>query len=147
MRTCYVKYDKKKGKACMKIKRILSAVLFAVMTIGVFSYTASAEDAAAVTHAYSNVVNATVDHKDNATYEQGVNVDGKRTIKIVPNPSGEKAGSAVALDSWDLGKRGIDLTSISLLQLSINMRRRTRSILNETCAYGKNSHRLDNDRV
>ncbi len=110
MRTCYVKYDKKKGKACMKIKRILSAVLFAVMTIGVFSYTASAEDAAAVTHAYSNVVNATVDHKDNATYEQGVNVDGKRTIKIVPNPSGEKAGSAVALDSWDLGKRGIDLT-------------------------------------
>ena len=102
----------------MKIKRILSLVLCALMTASTLMLTyVSAEENESVSRAYvDGVVVGIVDNVDTAVIDKDAIEDGKDVIKIVPNPEGASAASwHIRLDAYELDKHKYDLTKYNFV--------------------------------
>ena len=104
----------------MKIKRLLSAVLCSILTVGTMMVTyVSAEDAGSVSVPYTNGVCAgIVDREGTAEVEKDVVEDGKDAIKITPVPTGVNSASKhIRLDAYELDKFKFDLSKYNYLTI------------------------------
>ncbi len=102
----------------MKTKRIISLLLSLLMLTGMLSYSGVlAENSAdSVSHAYADgICKGIVDKKDTAEVTVGFEIDGKKTVKIVPNPFGENSSTAIFLDAYEVDKKGFDLAKFKYI--------------------------------
>ncbi len=104
----------------MKIKRIMSAMLCAVLTVGTLMLTSvSAQEADSVTRAYTDGVCAKiVDNEGTATVEKDLVEDGKDVVKVTPIPSAANSASKhIRIDAYELDKYNFDLAKYNFLTI------------------------------
>lgn len=104
----------------MRFKRMLSALLCALLTIGtlVFTY-ASADETDTISMPYTNgVCVGIVDREGTAEVEKDQVEDGKDVVKITPIPDGENSASKhIRLDAYELDKHKFDLTKYNFITI------------------------------
>lgn len=104
----------------MKVKRITSAILSAILTASTFMLTfASAEETDSVTRAYTNgICVGIVDNTGTADVEKDVVEDGKDAVKITPVPTGlNSASNHIRLDAYELDKYNFDLSKYNFITI------------------------------
>ncbi len=104
----------------MKIKRIISAMLCAVLTVGTLMLTSvNAQEADSVTRAYTDGVCAKiVDNEGTATVEKDLVEDGKDVVKVTPIPSAANSASKhIRIDAYELDKYNFDLAKYNFLTI------------------------------
>ncbi len=104
----------------MKFKRMLSALLCALLTVGTLMFTyASAEDGDTISMAYTNgICVGIVDREGTAVVEKDQIEDGKDVVMITPIPDGENSASKhIRLDAYELDKFKFDLTKFNYITI------------------------------
>ncbi len=92
------------------MKKIITAILSAIMLLTVFTFVAGAQDAAKyapevgdgyLSFDYSQITNGIVNGAPTATLTKSVEFEGRTALKIVPNPA--ESGNKLNLDCFTLG--------------------------------------------
>lgn len=104
----------------MKLKKIITSILSfsLIANTAMFVMPASAQDSTEVTHPYTEVAVGICDNHSTAIVTKGVEVDGKKVVKVVPTPDGAMAKTQhIIIDAYGIDKKGFDLDKYGYIKV------------------------------